>query len=130
MKKAIVLAAAFLSLRTAAIQAADDWAKLLQKRIDLTNELTRILKTVKDKETSKAAVAKLKKWKVKYVALAKESQKMAKPSKEKSEELKKKYASKIGDATKALLKERERIKDIPGGEEVLGILELKAKPKQ
>jgi hypothetical protein len=130
MKKAIVLAAAFLSLQTAAIQAADDWAKLLQKRIDLMNEVTKILKTVKDKETSKAAVAKLKKWKVKFVALAKESQKMAKPSKEKSEELKKKYGSKIGDATKALLKEHERIKDVPGGEGVLGILELKAKPKK
>jgi hypothetical protein len=130
MKTLIGLVGAFLLVPTAAIYAADDWDKLLQQQINLMNEANKILKTVKDKETSKAAVAKLKKLKVTADALAKKWQKMEKPSKDKAEELKKKYAPKLGDATKALLKEQERVKDVPGGKEVLKVLDMKAKPKK
>jgi hypothetical protein len=122
MKTLIGLVGAFLLLPAAAVFAADEWDKALQQQIDLMDELNTILKTVKDKETSKTAVTKLKKVKVKIMALSKKMSKFEKPSKEKGDELKKKYAPKLMAAGKTLQKETARIKDVPGGQDVLDAL--------
>src|SRR5262249_23309309 len=90
MKTLIGLVGACLLLPTAAVYGADDWDKVLQQQIDLMNEMTSILKTVKDKDTSKAAVTKLKKLKEKFMAVAKKKKKIKKTTKKKQEEMKKK----------------------------------------
>jgi hypothetical protein len=122
MKKTMVLACV-LGLALGAGSRADDVEKAeaaIKAIIKLQNDLTDVLKSMKDEGTIKAAVPKLKKLKDTLQEVMKQGRNIAeKLSKKEEAELQKKYRKEFETAQNANAAELKRVGKLPGGREAL-----------
>jgi hypothetical protein len=127
MKKTLVLAGALLLAWSFRGWAADkkEFAKLTEDLIETFKSATKVLTSIKDEATAKAAAPKLKEIGEKLRNLRKKAQDLGQPTKEQKEELKKEYKEKMEEAQKSLKKELQRVKKVPGGKEALKALDEK-----
>ena len=127
MKKTLVLAGALLLAWSFRGWAADkkEFAKLTEDLIETFKSATKVLTSIKDEATSKAAAPKLKEIGENLRSLRKRALDLGQPTKEQKEELKKEYKEKMEEAQKSLKKELQRVKKVPGGKEALKALDEK-----
>jgi hypothetical protein len=126
MRSAFRLAFAAVLLCGTASFAADTFESVLKEMSATMKELLTNLKSVKDADTAKAAIPKLKKTNEKGEELAKRLTKLGKPGKE-DEALLKKFLDESQAFGKDLEKEMKRLKDVKGAEEVIKLMEMENK---
>ena len=123
MRSAFRLAFVALLLCGTASFAADTFESVLKEMSATMKELLTTLKSVKDADTAKAAVPKLKKVNEKGEDVAKRLTKLGKPTKAEDEALLKKFIDESQAFGKDLETEMKRIKDVKGAEEVIKLME-------
>lgn len=87
----------------------DDHESLLKDSIGKMNDMTAALKSVKDKDSSKAAAPKLKSIGEDMAALKKKMEALPKPSADEDKKLKDKYEPQLQAALKGFMDEAMRI---------------------
>lgn len=96
---------------------------VMEDSVTVMEDLAKVMATVKDEASAAAAKPKLKELSDKMKTLKAESDKMAKPSKEKEDELKKKYEDRMTKAMTSLFGESMRIGMDPKLKSVLSDIE-------
>ncbi len=123
MKK--TLASAALAAILLAGCASDDAESMVKQTIAALDETAQVMATVKDEETAKAAVPRLK-------ALAERRRKIEEkvatvktPPPAEQAELQKKYAARLTEATTRLVQEAMRVSQVPGGKAALDAMDAR-----
>jgi hypothetical protein len=125
MKKTLVLACALILVGGVRARAADtnSFDPLVKDQLDLYKEATNTLKTIKDKDTAKAAMPKLTKLHERMVNLGERFRKLGRPTDEQRASLDKKFKSSLMAAHKDFRAEYDRVMKVPGGMDALRALE-------
>ena len=129
MKRILGLAVALLLAGGANARAKDAFEDVIKDTLSTMKDVTKVLETVKDEDSAKAAKPKVKELAKKIQALKKRSKDLGKPTKE-QEEAVKKYLPQFIEVSQKLTKESERVKKVTGGPELLKELELAGKPDE
>jgi cytochrome c556 len=133
MKKTMVLACV-LGLALGAQSKAADLEKAeaaFKDGIKLMKEATKVLKTMKDEETVKAAEPDLKKLGARAAGVFEKLGTIGKTlSKDEQAEIKKKFEEEVKAIRKSFGVEEKRVGELPGGKEALKLLKpQRSKPK-
>jgi hypothetical protein len=126
MKKTFALAAVLALCVGTTARAADSLEKVIKDSLALMKKATTILKTIKDKDSAKAATPKLKDIQKEGKKLQARQKKLPKPTPEEAMGLVK-YLKQIKEVQTSLQKEVERVKKVPGGKEALKAADLDKK---
>jgi septal ring factor EnvC (AmiA/AmiB activator) len=123
MKPSLLFGAVFLVLSGFVVldpQAGDGTYEGLVKEILATvDQLTKTLKTVKDRDSAEAARPELRKAAKRMLDLRKKADEWKQPNKDQKDRLEKEYAPKLEAAVKELREVAAIVKSIPGGEEAV-----------
>ena len=122
MRKAMLTGYAVVLLFTGAVLAADSYGSIIKELSETMKELAGTLKTIKDADTAKAALPKLKAINAKGNDLSARMQKLGKPSKE-EEVLLQKFIDDSMATGKDIEKEAARLKTVKGAEDVIKLME-------
>jgi hypothetical protein len=122
MRKAMLAGYAVVLLFTGAVLAADSYGSIIKELSETMKDLAATLKTVKDSDTAKAAMPKLKTINAKGNDLSARMQKLGKPTKE-EEALLQKFIDESMATGKDIEKEATRLKSVKGAEEVIKLME-------
>jgi hypothetical protein len=126
MKTAIGLACVLALIWASTGLAAEDTPEEVAKAyIKFMEDVTKVLSTIKDKASAKAAVPRLKKLGARGESLRKRREKLDLTDDKEQKKLDKKYGKKFRKAKADLGKERQRVSKVEGGREALAVLEPK-----
>lgn len=125
MKKSLVLAVAIGLFAGTAAQAADSFDKVIQDQIKFIKNITKVLTTIKDNDSAKAATPKLSALSAENKQLRDRAKKLGRPTMEQIEEIKTKYGKEMMALQKKLIAETTRVRKIDGGKDALAALEGK-----
>lgn len=103
---------------------ASTYTELLNELIQAQKELTEVLADVKDAASMKAARPELKKRYSHFEQIRKKFQALPKPSQEIKEKLEDELGADFNQSLTAMLREAQRIQDLPGGKEFIARLKL------
>src|SRR5262245_7449803 len=92
---------------------------VIKQMLATLDKLTATLAAVKDEKSAEAAREPLKAASKQFVELRKKADNLRPPSKEEADRLKKEYGQKLSEATKKLLAEIARVRNVPGGRELV-----------
>ncbi|QOV90026.1 hypothetical protein [Humisphaera borealis] len=121
----LVIAFAVLSLAlVVGCDRAPTHESVMEQQVTTMEDVAKLLTTVTDEASANSAKPKLKELSEKLKAVKAEADKIAKPTKEKEDELRKKYEERITKAMSAWLMEMGRIGRDPKLRSVLSDLDL------
>ncbi len=110
---------------------ATPYEVVIKQTLETMDTLTKTLKSIRDLDTAKSAKAELAKTAEQWHGVQKKSAELPPPAKEEKDRLAKLYKMKLEEAQKNLFGEAARVRNIPGGPDVLlaisGVLDKKAK---
>jgi len=128
MKPALLFASAVLGLSSFVAldpQAGDgSFEGLVKETLSTVEDITKTLKTIKDRASAEAARPELKKAARLLLELRKKAEEWKQPNKEEKDRLAKEYAPKFEAAVKQLRAATIIVKAIPGGEEAIAELAI------
>ena len=101
-----------------------NYEKIVKGMLAKVEDITKILTTVRDADSAKAAQPQLKEAAAKMVELRKQADDVDQPGKEEKDRLAKEYAPKMEAAVKKLRTETVRVRGVPGGDEALAELKV------
>jgi len=126
MRKAMLAGCGVVLLCAGTVLAADSYGSIIKELSETMKELAATLKTVKDVDTAKAALPKLKAINTRGNDLSARMQKLGKPTKE-EEALLQKFIDESMVTGKDIEKEASRLKTVKGAEEVITLMEQQNK---
>ena len=123
MKK--TLASAALAALLVAGCASDDAESMVKQTIAALDETAQVMATVKDEESAKAAVPRLKALAERRRKIEEKMTAVKTPPPAEQAELQKKYAQPLSAATTRLMQEAMRVSNVPGGRAAIDAMDGK-----
>jgi len=129
MNKVVLFGLALAFWATGNCYAADTYDSLFKDMLANVKEVVTALKTVKDADTAKTAMPKLKKLKESFEDLGKRQMKLGKPGPEDKAVIEK-FLKEVAVVQKDIEAEADRLKKVKGAEEVIKFMEFDKKPPE